>query len=682
MRRINPILGLFVVSACGSGGAPMEYVLYEEPPEQIVDAGAAAGADAGSGIRFPGTVTDAGAVADAGTVADAGAGVLGDAGARIDAGTDPLDPARCGIALTASGVLDIDIPTVRITGRVTLNGAALPAVTTGLPTLFLRHTETPIAGHFLDLAKVQRAGGAFDVRVIPGTYDVIYDTSSACTHGGAYPCQQGARIRSALRLTTNGAVNIDLSTVRLTGRVTLNGTAWPASADANLGFVATSGSYLNLNLRALPSSAYDIRLFRDTFDIWYASNIAASACRGKSIPCQTSGVVRAAIPVTADGSLDINIETVRLTGRVTLNGAALPAASPESEIGLTSQNGAKAKLTALADTPGTFDVQVFKGTYDIFYGRGSATCASSPYPCQKSARIGGPVVVTASGALDINIPTVRITGRVTLNGAAPPAGSVKLSLRDARGSTPTVFQFSDGTDRFDRRFIPGTYDIMFHNLESCEGSLLPCGSGAVVRSGVTFMRDGSYDIDLRTIRVIGRVTLNGAPAPEELDIRAWIDADGADFSIAPFVDDVSRTATFDVRLFAGLYESWFRHSAVYSGCAGSVYPCMERALVRSSVALTSDGALDIDIPTIRLTGRITLNGAALTAQHASPGLLSLRGGGGATGTLATLDTRATSSYDTRIAPGKYNIVYAPIRGCDETASLPCQTRILRGCVSP
>ena len=148
----------------------------------------------------------------------------GDDAAMPDAGPDVT---VCGIALTESGSLDLDLGTVRVTGRITLDGAALPNAAYAWPQIELRGVDGS-SGALVDLDGTRSS--QYDVRVLPGTYDVVYsERSPACT-GTPYPCQLAVVVKTAVAIDKAGVLDIDLPTVHVAGRVTLDGAAPPAAS--------------------------------------------------------------------------------------------------------------------------------------------------------------------------------------------------------------------------------------------------------------------------------------------------------------------------------------------------------------------------------------------------------------------------------------------------------------------
>jgi hypothetical protein len=99
------------------------------------------------------------------------------------------------------------------------------------------------------------------------------------------------------------------------------------------------------------------------------------------------------------------------------------------------------------------------------------------------------------------------------------------------------------------------------------------------------------------------ITLDKAAPPAATTVRIALRGD--DTSTGTFVARVA--PTYQTRVLAGTYDLLYSNSD--SACPGMPWPCQQNHVLRTGVSLASAGALDIDIPTIALGGRVTLAGA-------------------------------------------------------------------------
>jgi len=106
-------------------------------------------------------------------------------------------------------------------------------------------------------------------------------------------------------------------------------------------------------------------------------------------------------------------------------------------------------------------------------------------------------------------------------------------------------------------------------------------------------------------------------------------------------------------------------------------------VIRAGVALTANGALDVDVPAIQLSGHVTLNGAALPDLDTSRGAarFSLVAGGSVSSNSFAPTGPAT--YAMTLIPGKYVVRYrgnpALCTTAPTGAAPPCTDQIITGC---
>jgi hypothetical protein len=122
------------------------------------------------------------------------------------------------------------------------------------------------------------------------------------------------------------------------------------------------------------------------------------------------------------------------------------------------------------------------------------------------------------------------------------------------------------------------------------------------------------------------------------------------------------------------------YAGATNACGAGQLPC-NAGVFKRAVALHSDGALDLDVPAITVTGTVTLNGAAFIG--ANRGELSFARVGDAAYPLPL--SGSDDSYRVVLMPGNYVLSYdaASVRcqaNIDDTTP-PCTGQIIRGCES-
>ena len=117
-----------------------------------------------------------------------------------------------------------------------------------------------------------------------------------------------------------------------------------------------------------------------------------------------------------------------------------------------------------------------------------------------------------------------------------------------------------------------------------------------------------------------------------------------------------------------------------TACDGPM-PCNGGPL-KSGVNLMNDGVLDIDIPAVKVTGNVTLKGAALPDANVGRGSVEFALNDGTPATSKSFGNSGTGSYALTLLPGRYIVLYeGNPKQCDPTVlpSVPCMNQILSGC---
>jgi hypothetical protein len=432
---------------------------------------------------------------------------------------------KANVALRASGSLDIDIPTVRVEGKATLNGSQFPS-TSDRTTLVFRNASRRGAEATVALGGA-RGAGTYALTVLPGTHDIVFGGASCSTlTTSALPCNGGI-VRRGVSITASGTVDVDIPAVRVDIRPTLNGSALPSVANGR-GWLSLQreGVRTRFPLGTTNANVGGATLIPGTYTIGYDANESAcSSASASPMPCN-SGVLRENAAITASGTLDVDIPAVRIDGRATINGSAMPSASVNrGTLSFTRKGGEAYNGTSLGMSgTAAFGVTVLPGTYDIAYEPNESACRSrsipGTFPCVAGV-VRSNVALTASGPLDVDVPAVRIDGRVTLNGSVLPdsfngRGAVVFSRRGVRAAVPSLP--TSGQATYSVTLLPGSYDVGYEGVPSLcnaggNASPIPCNSGTL-RPGVTLDTSGSLDLDIPSIRIEGKVTLNGSVMPD------------------------------------------------------------------------------------------------------------------------------------------------------------------------
>jgi hypothetical protein len=633
-----------------------------------------------------------------------GAGAAGAAGTTGGAaGTAPPIDGCHGTALQTSGVLDLHLRSVALSGAITLNGAPLPDQAASRGELqFVGDDGRSTAAVALGTSGAK----SYALRLPPARYDVVFQPdASACTATttSATPCN-GGTIRAGVSVTGDGVLDVDIPAIAISGAVTLAGSPLPAES-ANRGAIsfagADGGAPATYPLGTSGAISYRLTLLPGTYDVRFAGNAASCASStAPAMPCN-DGRLRAGLAIASPGVLDLDIPVVHVSGAVTLAGAAMPTESAAR--GALTFAGAAGETVGPATTASfgssgavSYALSLFPGRYDVGFAANAGLCAVSTavVPCVGGA-VKTAVNLGADGALDVDLRAATITGAVTVAGAAMPAASAdrgRLLFTNAGGGSGSPPSFgSSGGASYRMRILAGTYDVAFvANPALCTGAgvapPLPC-NGGVLSHATALASDGVLDLDVPIATISGAVTLQGADLPAASADRgalAFVSRDGAG-TVATRAFGTSGAVSYALALWPGTYDVQLTANAALcrAGAAAPAIPCVGGTL-KSAIGVRASGVLDVDVPAISLTGAIDLDGAPLPAASADRGSVDFarvtaEGGG----TIAlSLGTNAAASYALTLVPGHYVVSHAAnaaLCGGTSAPAVPCASQVLMGC---
>jgi hypothetical protein len=668
----------------------------------------------------PGTSHDAPVAGIGGGAGAGGGGAIsgsgGGGGSTGTGGAGGVSPnADCaGLAINQSGSLDLDIQAISVTGKVTLDSAALPNGT-GARGRIVFVAATGRSTISVDLGST----GAFtySLRLPPATYAVTYlPDSTQCAPGAtsvpAMPCSGGV-LMSAAKLAADGVLDVDIPTASVSGAVTLAGAAFPTGSGTTnpRGTIAFSGAAGTVaaifSLGTTAAASYQGKLVRGSYDVAYNGTPSLCTQQGGATPAApcNSGPLKKGVSITASGTLDLDVPIARVSGKVTLSGAALPTETGSrgslSFVG-AADTGLGAATTATLGMSGaaTYAVALLPGTYDVVYAANGALCtatAISMVPC-----VGGRVVssahLTADGTLDVDLQAVTVSGAVTVRGAAMPATTSDrghLSFVGSSGGTGTTPSFgTSGAASYRLRVLPGTYDVSYVPLAgACKGATagtppaMPCNSGRL-KTGAALSADGVLDLDIPVAAVTGQVTLQGQPMPTATGDRGtltFVARDATTGNVLGPAFGTSGAVSYGFAVIPGTYDVGLIADAglCTPGGQAPAVPCVGGTLM-SSVNLGTDGTLDVDIKAVSVTGAVKVDGAALATASTDRGSIvferaSAEGSGSAS---LDLGTSTAASYAVTLVPGHYVVSHAAnAAACTGTSSpqAPCASQALLGC---
>ncbi|MGM0578369.1 MAG: hypothetical protein ACQEXJ_21775 [Myxococcota bacterium] len=364
------------------------------------------------------------------------------------------------VPVQAPGSLDMDLDVVEVTGVVRLDGAPLVDEDAGVISFFpdVGAISFPVEGD-----------GSYGGRLFAGSYTVRFHHRPGCTDGPA-PCQKLTAHTNQV-LEQDGVLDVDLARVDVTGVLTVDGEE-PDGARGQIVLESEEHGDLTRSLAPTGAATWDAVLFPGVYAVQYRR---AAGCdpEGDALPCHDHRL-REAVSLSADGSLDLDVQPVDLTGTVTLHGAPLPE-GPRGRLVFRDEPG-YLEVPLPEEGPATWSARLFQGEYRVSWAPPQdCSLDEDAMPCQRTVLVPSQHVA-ADGALDLDLAPIEIAGKLTRDGADldGPAGSLVFG-GEVQPATFPVHSDEGGT--YGSLVFPGAYDVRYEPPPSCdESSALPCQS--------------------------------------------------------------------------------------------------------------------------------------------------------------------------------------------------------------
>ncbi len=332
------------------------------------------------------------------------------------------------------------------------------------------------------------------------------------------------------------------------------------------------------------------------------------------------------IPLKESGARDFDLQAVKLSGKVTLNGLPLPAEN--LQLVFTNETSELSTTVPVETTEGLpYRVTLTPGKYTISFAPGTCT-DKTKLPCVGGALKKG-ADVHQDGVLDLDIPAVSLQGNVTLNGATFATAESELGrvrFVDAGGkyaaAVPLLRTTTSQPAKYAIVLLPGKYQPVYEGRSACsKTSQVPCNAGPI-GAVIDATSNGVLDFDVETAKVEGAVTFSGSiPVTASYwgsiamvpPVAPSIVADPkkpALTSAAIFpIDVTTKTPRYSGVVVRGTYDAtYFGVASACQGASTSATPC-NSGVVKENLALTANGVVDLDVPTVTVLGMVTANGA-------------------------------------------------------------------------
>jgi hypothetical protein len=405
------------------------------------------------------------------------------------------------VVLTDSGALNVDIPAVALSGTITMNGGPPPQEVYQNGYVYLRNRVTKDA-----VRLGETRDGSFVVPVIPGDYEVFYVLKEG---GMQVPANANARLEQAAIPNTPEAgatLDIDIPAVILRGDFTINGSTPPDSQYDTGAISLRNETGDEVLLGATREGNFRLAIVPGRYDVYYSVTQA-----GSTVPMNKEALMGTVdVPPTfeVDVVRNVDVATVSVSGDFLVDNAPPPAATNDDGVVLLHDPTTGDEMVLGNTHDGSYERILVPGTYDIHY---SQTTSSGGVPQNTNAKLGTVDLVTPT-AQNVNIPTVQVTGTITVGGQPPPLTQYddgRLYLRNAEtGDSVLLGNTHEGG--FSALVIPGTYDV--HYALETGGTDVPVNNDAYVQT-VEVEAGVPLQIDIDVIDLVGNFLVGGIPAP-------------------------------------------------------------------------------------------------------------------------------------------------------------------------
>ena len=449
------------------------------------------------------------------------------------------------------------------------------------------------------------AGGAVDAGVFDagGPRDAgAPDAGSAAPDAGARDAGVAVQTDGGLLCVAPTSINLsyDVAPVTVSGTLTMNGQLLPAGSRGFLQFIdRESGGLVNATLAASGPSTFTAPLLRGTYDVTFSSPPQVSG-----MPSGRGVVVRGFV-VSASSTQAWNVDTVTVSGSVTLDGVAPPAVGQFNSRGVITFRDA-ADLTAvsfeLARTgPATYAGVIFAGTLDVEF--------ETTVPRSARAVFARAAPFTSNTTRVDDLPFGTVTATVTINGQSVNWQTLTLaslefvnldtnqtSYGGVSAAAPSIFTLT----------VPrGTYDVFFqtHLLRAPPA---PANARVLLARAVTVGPTATFAWQVRTHDVTATLTLDGLGFPErggaDRGLLWFHEVVGAKQVSVPL--PLTGPATVTLRLAEGTYDVGYQPPAApFPGVPG-----LNRVVIARGVVIAANTVLALEPATTTLDVSFSVNG--------------------------------------------------------------------------
>ncbi|MDT8385431.1 MAG: hypothetical protein RRB22_13570 [Gammaproteobacteria bacterium] len=560
----------------------------------------------------------------------------------------------------------IAVQSALITPSFTLNGGAFPLSEYHDGNLVLRGATPATASDVVALASSHDISPAA-VRVVQGDYSVYYQHET----GTDVPQNRDAPVQTGVGLNSNQDLVIDVTAWQLRPGFTLNGGSFPLSEyDDGVFYLqpAAGGERIEIG-NSHTMSPDPLWVMPGSYDVFYALETG-----GNLVPNNQNAVVMSGVDIAASVPLAVDLPVVGFRLDASLDGQPFPPSQyQQAAFMLRHADGDVVELGKSDALPLT--VSVIEGSYDIIYRhvQGDQLPLNRDVVVASDVLIGTPGTNGGVAALDIAMTSVVISPSFTLNGSAfaqSEYNNADFYLRGLTDEDVMLLGASEIASPAPVRVVPGTYDVLYRHET---GAAVPQNANAVVLSDVLLDMNGGLAIDVPSVSVTGRFTLNGNSFPADAgnSVQFFLQGEDADDVFLFGFSDIASNEAVNLVSINGSYDSY---DVLMDHLNGDAVPQNQMHAVDFNNLLDADQTLLVDIPAVRVASVFTLDGVAFPASIYQSARFYLRDIH--TGSLIFLGRSDRSNNPVMVIKEDHEIIYEHFSG----EQVPQNTHRLLGIV--
>jgi len=355
--------------------------------------------------------------------------------------------------------------------------------------------------------------------------------------------------------------------------------------------------------------------------------------------------------------VDVRSSVVRPVFR--LNGAPFGSVPAQSAtFFLVPPEGEPVLLGTTFDPPPN-GVRVVNGVYDVVY----RWRAGDQMPRNLDARVLDNVLIAGDRDLVVDVPSALLRGNLTMNGAPFPQNGVNAATLSLVGvhALGSVALGSSNDSNFVVRLIPGAYTFRYRS--NGIGGPIPANQDALRETYTIEPDTAALNFDTPAVLTLFGFTIGGASPPGTILENGRISLrtkDGDRINLGE-----SRFQGLTQRVIPSTYDVY------WEGLTGSaVAPANPDSRFLRNRAIGA-GVESLNVPTVVVAGDFLVDGDPAPASPLENGQVWFRDL--LTGAEVLLGNTSSGSFQRRVIPQSYDLVYESITG---SGIVPANSRVI------